>query len=236
MKKISIIVPVYNETELVKKVLDNILLFIPIFSIEKEIIVIDDFSTDGTREKIKEYEKKGVKIIYNEKNWGKGYAVREGIKQMTGDYFIIHDSDLEYQTNEINKLIKVAVLNNADVVFGSRFLSNNFRRILFFWHTVGNKFLTLLSNFFTNLNFSDMETCYKLFKKDLIDKIQLKENRFGFEPEITAKIGKLNKEMDLKIYEIGISYNGRTYKQGKKINWKDGLSAIRCIIFYNFFK
>ena len=155
---------------------------------------------------------------------------------MTGDYFIIHDSDLEYQTNEINKLIKVAVLNNADVVFGSRFLSNNFRRILFFWHTVGNKFLTLLSNFFTNLNFSDMETCYKLFKKDLIDKIQLKENRFGFEPEITAKIGKLNKEMDLKIYEIGISYNGRTYKQGKKINWKDGLSAIRCIIFYNFFK
>lgn len=235
MKKISILVPVYNELNLFEKVLDNIISFVPINSIEKEIIVIDDFSTDGSKEKIKEFESKGIKTIYNDKNYGKGYAIRKGIEQMTGDYFVVHDSDLEYQTSEINELIKVAILNDADVVFGSRFLSNNYRRILFFWHTIGNKFLTLLSNFFTNLNLSDMETCYKLVKKDIIDKIQLKENRFGFEPEITAKIGNLNKKKNLKIYEIGISYNGRTYKEGKKINWKDGFSAIRCIIRYNLF-
>lgn len=236
MNKISIIVPVYNEIKLFENVLNNIISFTPIYSLEKEIIVIDDFSNDGTREKLKEYEKKGIKAIYNDKNYGKGYAVRKGIEQMTGDYLIIHDCDLEYQTDEINKLIKVSILNNADVVFGSRFLSNNFRRILFFWHTIGNKFLTLLSNFFTNLNLSDMETCYKLIKKDLIDQFELKENRFGFEPEITAKIGKLNKQRNLKIYEIGISYDGRTYEDGKKINWKDGFSAIRCIIYYNLFK
>lgn len=236
MKKISIIVPVYNEIKLYEKVIDRIINFKPINSIEKEIIVIDDFSTDDTREKVKESEKRGIKTIFNEKNFGKGYSLRKGLEQMTGDYFIVHDSDLEYQTNEINELIKVALENDADVVFGSRFLSGNYRRILFFWHTLGNKFLTLLSNFFTNLNFSDMETCYKLVKKDLIDKIELTENRFGFEPEITAKIGNLNKKINLKIYEIGISYNGRTYAEGKKINWKDGFSAIRCIIQYSIFK
>lgn len=236
MKKISIIIPVYNEIKLYEKVIDKIINFKPINSIEKEIIVIDDFSSDGTREKIRESEKKGVKIILNEKNFGKGYALRKGIQLATGDYFIIHDSDLEYQTNEINELIKVALENDADVVYGSRFLSGNYRRILFFWHTLGNKFLTLLSNFFSNLNFSDMETCYKLIKKQLVDKIELKENRFGFEPEITAKIGNLNKKTNLKIYEIGISYNGRTYGEGKKISWKDGFSAIRCIIQYSIFK
>lgn len=236
MKKITIIVPVYNEKDLYEKVLKKIISFSPINSIEKEIIIIDDCSTDGTRELIKNSLDENVKYIFNHKNFGKGFALRKGIENMTGDYFIVHDSDLEYQTNEINELIKVAIENNADVVYGSRFLSGNSRRILFFWHTVGNKFLTLLSNFFTNLNLSDMETCYKLIKKELIDKIELKENRFGFEPEVTAKIGKLNKKMNLKIYEIGISYNGRTYDEGKKINWKDGFSAIRCIVKYSLFK
>jgi glycosyltransferase involved in cell wall biosynthesis len=235
MKKISILVPVYNELNLFEKVLDNIISFVPINSIEKEIIIIDDFSSDGTKKKIKEYEKKGIKTIYNDKNYGKGYSLRKGIEQMTGDYFVVHDSDLEYETNEINKLIEVAIINDADVVYGSRFLLGNYRRILFFWHTIGNKFLTILSNFLSNLNLSDMETCYKLIKTDVIKKIELKENRFGFEPEITAKIGNLHKNIGLKIYEIGVSYNGRTYKEGKKINWKDGFSAIRCIIRYNLF-
>lgn len=234
MKKISIIIPVYNEVRLFEKVYDNLMKFKPIDSIDKELIIIDDYSTDGTRELIKKIDSVNVITIFNDKNYGKGYAVRKGIEKMSGDFFVIHDADLEYNTSEINKLLKIAINTEADVVYGSRFLSGEFKRVLFFWHTVGNKFLTTLSNIFSDLNFTDMETCFKLIKKDIVQNFTLEENRFGFEPEITAKIGKLNKIKNLKIYEIGISYNGRTYSEGKKINWKDGFAAIKSIIKYNF--
>lgn len=226
--------PVYNEFSLFETVLKKLLCFEPINSIEKEIIIIDDGSSDGTKGLIKSASSKNLIKIFNKKNFGKGFSIRAGIKKMTGDYMIIHDSDLEYDTAEINKLISIACDKKADVVYGSRFLSGDSRRVLYFWHTLGNKFLTILSNFFSNLNFTDIETCYKLINKKTIEKLNLKENRFGIEPELTAKIGKLNKKNNLKIYETGISYNGRTYSEGKKINWKDGFSALRCIIKYSF--
>lgn len=226
--KISIIVPCYNE----KDTIEAIIAKINNVNINKEIILIDDLSTDGSREIIKNnLEKKyeNLSVIYHENNFGKGRAIRNGIKKITGDIVIIQDADLEYNPSDYNKLLHPILNNKADVVFGSRFLGSDEKNVLYFWHRVGNAFLTLLSNMFTNLNLSDMECCYKVFKAEIIKNLELKENRFGFEPEITAKISGKN----LRIYEVGISYNGRRYSEGKKITWKDGLSAIWCILKYN---
>ena len=239
INKISIIIPVYNEIIYFEQSLKEIIELRLINNIKKEIIIIDDFSTDGTVEKIKNFQISNdieIKTIFHKKNQGKGMAIRSGINQMTGDYMIVRDADLEYVAQDINTLINEVLVNKADVVYGSRFLTNKSHRILFFWHMIGNKFLTLLSNMINGLNFTDMETCYKLVSKKILDDINLYENRFGFEPEITAKIAHLNKRKNLRIYEVGISYNGRTYAEGKKINWKDGIAAIKCIIFYGFFR
>ena len=228
--KISIIIPVYNEIKTLEKILKRIK---NQTHIDKEVILIDDFSTDGSRELIKNKLKSEVqKIILNKKNFGKGYSVRQGIEMAEGDIILIQDADLEYSPTDYDKLINPILNNDADIVYGSRFIGSDEKRVLFFWHTLGNKFLTLLSNVFTNLNLTDMENCYKVFRSNIIKNIELKENRFGFEPEITAKISK----KDFRIYEVGVKYYGRKYKDGKKITWKDGFSAIRCIILYSLFK
>ena len=228
--KLSIIIPVYNEIKTIEEILKRIK---NQTHIDKEIILIDDFSTDGSRELIKNKLKSKVqKIIFNEKNYGKGYSVRQGIEIAEGDIILIQDADLEYSPTDYDKLVNPILNNDADIVYGSRFIGSDEKRVLFFWHTLGNKFLTLLSNVFTNLNLTDMENCYKVFRSDIIKNIELKENRFGFEPEITAKISK----KDFRIYEVGVKYYGRKYKDGKKITWKDGFSAIRCIILYSLFK
>lgn len=229
-KILSIIVPVYNELDtlldIIKKIQEVEI------SLEKEIIIIDDFSTDGTRKIIEnDLNDENIIKVYHSKNMGKGAALRSGFKKAKGDIVLIQDSDLEYHPNEYPKLIEPILDGEADVVYGSRFKGGNAHRVLYFWHMLGNKFLTLLSNMFTNLNLTDMETCYKVFDKEIIKKISLCENRFGIEPEITAKISKL----DCSIYEIGISYYGRTYKEGKKIGWRDAISALRSIIKYNIF-
>ena len=227
--KLSVIIPCYNEESTLKTILDNV---INESSIEKEIIVIDDFSNDNSRKILENYDKKEkIKVIFNPNNRGKGYSIRQGLKLATGDIILIQDADLEYSPDDYKKLIGPILNNNADVVYGSRFIGGQETRVLYFWHTLGNKFLTLLSNMFTNLNLTDMECCYKVFKKDIIKNIKLKEDRFGFEPEITAKISKKK----LKIYEIGVKYFGRKYEEGKKITWKDGFAAIYCIIYYNLF-
>ena len=228
--KLSIIIPVYNEVKTLEEILKRIK---NQTHIDKEIILIDDYSTDGSRELIENKLKLQVdKILLNEKNFGKGYSVRQGIKAAEGDIILIQDADLEYSPSDYDKLINPILNNNADVVYGSRFIGSDEKRVLFFWHTIGNKFLTLLSNIFTNLNLTDMENCYKVFRSDVVKNITLNENRFGFEPEITAKISKKN----FRIYEVGVKYYGRKYKDGKKITWKDGFSAIRCIIYYNVLK
>ena len=228
--KLSIIIPVYNEIKTLEEILKRIK---NQTHIDKEIILIDDFSTDGSRELIKNKLKSKVqKIIFNEKNYGKGYSVRQGIEIAEGDIILIQDADLEYSPTDYDKLVNPILNNDADIVYGSRFIGSDEKRVLFFWHTLGNKFLTLLSNVFTNLNLTDMENCYKVFRSNAVKNIELKENRFGFEPEITAKISK----KDFRIYEVGVKYYGRKYKDGKKITWKDGLSAIRCIIQYSLFK
>lgn len=237
INKISIIVPSYNEEATISIVIDKLLNLTFINNIKKEIIIVNDCSIDHTENLIQDIIKRnqGVEIVYfkHEKNSGKGAAIHTGIKNATGDYLIIQDADLEYDPNEINKLLKPVIDGYADVVYGSRFIGGSPHRILFFWHTIGNKFLTFLSNLFTNLNLTDMETCYKLFNTSIIKNIQLNEKRFGFEPEITTKIARIK---NIRIYEVGISYYGRTYAEGKKINWKDGFRAIYCIIRYNLFQ
>lgn len=229
--KLSVIIPCYNELNTIGKIIDKI----KKNSIQDiEIIIVDDFSTDGTREELKneiEPSNKVNKILYHEKNKGKGAALRTGFNHISGDIVIIQDADLEYNPDEYEKLIAPIINNKADVVYGSRFIGGQEHRVLYFWHKVANNILTILSNIFTNLNLSDMETCYKAFRKDIIKKIKIEENRFGFEPEITAKVAKLN----CRIYEIGISYSGRTYQEGKKIGMRDALRAIYCIIKYNLF-
>jgi len=201
--------------------------------LEKEIIIVDDCSTDGTRDILKALERNpGIRVFCHEKNMGKGAALRTGFKHASGDIVIIQDADLEYNPQEYHRLIKPILDGRADVVYGSRFVTTEERRVLFFWHYLGNSFITFLSNMFTNLNLTDIETCYKVFKADVIHSITIEENRFGFEPEITAKIAKKR----YHIYEIGISYSGRDYSEGKKIGWKDGIRAIWCILKYNLIK
>jgi glycosyltransferase involved in cell wall biosynthesis len=226
--KLSVIIPCFNESATIIEILNRVRNCQ--ISLELEVIVIDDFSTDGTREILQNELGKLVDVLHlQQKNNGKGAAIREGFKLATGEIVLIQDADLEYDPSEYKNLIQPILDGKADVVFGSRFLSSGPRRVLYFWHKVGNTLLTFMSNVFTNLDLTDMETCYKVFKKDVVNRIHLKENRFGLEPELTAKIAKLN----IRIYEVGISYYGRTYAEGKKIGWKDGFRALYCIVKYN---
>ena len=237
IKKLSIVIPAYNEENTIHLILNKIKPVQLINGIEKEIIIVNDCSKDQTEQAIQNYMKAnpGLNIQYfkHEKNQGKGAALHTGIRVATGEFVIIQDADLEYDPEEFNDLLKPVVKGFADVVYGSRFMGNNPHRILFFWHSIGNNFLTFISNMCTNLNLTDMETCYKLFDARIIKNIRLDEKRFGFEPEVTAKIAKIP---NIRIYEVGISYYGRTYAEGKKIGWRDGVRAIYCVLKYNFFK
>jgi glycosyltransferase involved in cell wall biosynthesis len=226
--KISIVIPCFNEINTIEAILNKIL-ELPMEH-DKEIITVDDYSTDGTREYLKSFTEKNqsVKLVCHDRNCGKGAALRSGFKAATGDVVIIQDADLEYNPDEYSKLLDPIINGNADVVFGSRFKGGDAHRVLFFWHYLGNKFLTFFSNMFSNLNLTDMEVCYKVFKRNILDSIELKENRFGFEPEFTLKVSRLG----CRIYEVGISYYGRTYSEGKKINWKDGVRALYVILKY----
>lgn len=234
--KLSIVIPCYNEVatiqEIIKRVMSTELL------LEKEVIIVDDCSTDGTRDVLKSLQKeyKNIELYFHEKNQGKGAALNTGFRNITGDLVIIQDADLEYDPNEYPKLIKPIIEDKADVVFGSRFIGSEPHRVLYFWHSMGNKLLTLISNAFTNLNLTDEAACYKVFRKEIIKQFKIEEKRFGIDPEVVAKVAKLAKKKNYRIFEVGISYFGRTYSEGKKINWKDGVSAIRCIIKYNLFR
>ena len=231
---LSIIIPAYNEAQTIHLILDKVLDVVLDRDVQKEIILVNDCSTDATEERIKAYieghPSENIQYYAHEVNKGKGAALHTGIREAKGEYLIIQDADLEYDPQEYNILLQPVLDGYADVVYGSRFMGGKPHRILFFWHSIGNKFLTSVSNAFTNLNLTDMETCYKLFRSGIIQGLTLKENRFGFEPEVTAKISRIK---GVRIYEVGISYYGRTYLEGKKIGWKDGVRAIWCILKYN---
>jgi glycosyltransferase involved in cell wall biosynthesis len=237
MKKLSIVIPAYNEGPTIHFILDKIREVELVNNIKKEVIIVNDCSKDNTDEAIVNYmaanPAMNIQYFKHAVNQGKGAALHTGISKASGEYLIIQDADLEYDPREYNILLQPVVNGVADVVYGSRFSGGEAHRILFFWHSLGNKLLTTLSNMLTNLNLTDMETCYKLFRTDLIQKIILNEKRFGFEPEVTAKIARIPK---VRIYEVGISYFGRTYEEGKKIGWKDGFRAIYCILKYNIFR
>ncbi|RMD85610.1 MAG: glycosyltransferase family 2 protein [Candidatus Dadabacteria bacterium] len=227
--KLSVVIPCYNERDTIEKIVEAVAKS-PVS--DKEIIIVDDCSTDGTRERLKTIESQVDKVIYHDRNMGKGAALRTGFASATGDVVVVQDADLEYDPQEYPRLLEPIEKGLADVVYGSRFLGTGAHRVVYFWHMVGNKFLTLLSNMFTNLNLTDMETCYKMFKREVIQSIKIEEDRFGFEPEITAKLARKG----VVIYEVGISYYGRTYEEGKKIGWKDGVRAIYCILKYNLLR
>ncbi len=227
--KLSIIIPCYNEINTIETIIQQILaVSLPM---EREIIIVDDFSTDGTRDLLPSLEYPEVKAIFHSENQGKGAALHTGFAHVTGDVVVIQDADLEYDPREYSRLLEPILDGIADVVYGSRFIGGDTHRVLYFWHSLGNRFLTFFSNMFTNLNLTDMEVCYKVFRKEVLDEIQLHEKRFGFEPEVTAKVARLGRP----IYEVGISYHGRTYDEGKKINWRDGVRAIYVILKYGFF-
>lgn len=234
IRKLSIVIPAYNEGATIHRILDKIQSVKLLNDIEKEVVIVNDCSKDNTEEAILNYQKQNpsIGILYrkHEVNKGKGAALHTGIKEATGEVIVIQDADLEYDPTEFNILLKPILEDFADVVYGSRFMGGKPHRVLFFWHTIGNKMLTAMSNMFTNLNLTDMETCYKMFRTPILKSLDLKENRFGFEPEVTAKMSRY---ANVRIYEVGISYYGRTYEEGKKIGWRDGIKALYCILKYN---
>ena len=234
--KLSVVIPAYNEEKTIEAILDRVREVQLPGGMDKELIIVDDHSSDGTAAFIQAYSEThsdgGIRFFKHERNLGKGAALRTGIQHAEGDFVVIQDADLEYDPNEYALLLQPLLDGHADVVYGSRYAGGKAHRILFFWHSFGNRFLTTLSNALTNLNLSDMETCYKMFRRDIIQSINLKENRFGFEPEVTAKVARIP---NVRIYEVGISYYGRTFDEGKKIGWKDGFRAIYCILRYNLF-
>tara|TARA_Y100001933_G_C18783803_1_gene473635 strand:+ start:38 stop:760 length:723 start_codon:yes stop_codon:yes gene_type:complete len=236
IKKLSILIPVFNEANTIYSILDKIKYTQLLNNIDREIIIVNDCSTDNTLSIINKYKEKNkeldIKLFSLEYNQGKGAAIHQAIKHACGEFIIIQDADLEYDPNDYNTLLKPVISASADVVYGSRFIGGNPHRVLFYWHSIGNKFLTSLSNLLTNLNLTDMETCYKLVKTEIAQSLNLKEKRFGFEPELTAKLSRVK---NIRFYEVGISYYGRTYEEGKKIGWKDGFRAVYCIIKYNIF-
>lgn len=237
IKKLSIVIPAYNEGPTISQILDRVRTVQLLNDVQKEVIVINDCSTDDTEAAIEayrnQYPEMDLRYFKHEVNQGKGAALHTGIREATGEFLVIQDADLEYDPEEYNILLQPVLRGRADVVYGSRFMGGKPHRVLFFWHSIGNKFLTFLSNAFTNLNLTDMETCYKLFKTSIVQSLHLKEKRFGFEPEVTAKVSRVP---GVRIYEVGISYYGRTYEEGKKIGWRDGVRAIYCILKYGIFR
>jgi glycosyltransferase involved in cell wall biosynthesis len=228
VKTVSIVIPVYNEVETITQVLDRVRMA-PTSGLKKEIVIVDDASSDGTAEYLRTLEDQGLKCLFHERNRGKGAALRSGFAAATGDVVIVQDADLEYDPEEYPKLLRPIVNDKADVVFSSRFQGGDEHRVLYFWHSVANKILTFISNMLSNLNLTDMESCYKVLTRDVLERIHIEEDRFGFEPEIVAKVARLR----CRVFEVGVSYAGRTYAEGKKITWKDGIRALWCILKYS---